>query len=506
MSAVVAVLSESLTESIKGFYKLRKAYVTLDSIIENEHRHASNMPQLSRANTRRSSFGDKDETGGKKAFSRPATAPPTKPPSRQNSVKKAKLAKTNDDDSDDDAFEDAEETPDQATEHQNYEGRLEIDGVIHKLEETALSGTEPSRPDAPSRTNTRQSVASYFTPAQLPAKKVLSLPPDSELFANPIDEFVHSGTNLCFGMLLLLLSLIPPAFGKLLYIVGFKGDRERGLRMIWQSSRFHNINGAMAGLVLLEYYNGLVGLNDILPEAARDQPVDSADNIEGYPAERLEALLKDMRTQYPHSKLWLLQEARMKATNCKLREGMALLSGDMKSQLKQVHALIVFELSLQAMYAHEYETCSASFQECTLLSDWSHALYFYIAASAHVELYRAAREKGDAKAADAQAEKSTELFQKAKKASGKKRFMARPFPFDLFVVRKIDKWEHRAKEWSVPFVDAIGVSPLEEMIYFCMLIRVLSCTHVHANPLQYTVLAYDPLLPLSFPTPLSSTP
>jgi len=44
--------------------------------------------------------------------------------------------------------------------------------------------------------------------------------------------------------------------------------------------------------------------------------------------------------------------------------------------------------------------------------------------------------------------------------------MARVLPFDNFVARKIQKWKHRAQEWKINFIDAIGVSPLEEMIYF----------------------------------------
>ncbi|CAL8583345.1 Mitochondrial outer membrane protein iml2 [Xanthoria parietina] len=493
MGAVVGVLNESLTESIRGFYKLRKAFVTLDAILAAEDKYVRghsaqtvsarhSLDSLRSTRSTRSTkavpggFGD-DRAGGKKQEK------PLLDVVRQNEAQAAAKSTTNsnglpmpeDDDDNDDEFYDVDESHEDTPKTDTYAGIIEIDGVIKDLAKNSLDD------DSTSNTQDLPPLKSLSSDHQ-----ILDHDPDSDVFSNPIDVFIHSGANLCFGLLLLMISMIPPAFNRLLFIIGFHGDRDRGLRLLWQASKFHNVNGAMAGLVLLGYYHQVVGFADVLPEPSiiRTSDNEAQQDVQGYPKERCEALLQDMRTRHPKSHLWLLEQARLEAMNRRLSTAISLFesSPTTKSPLKQVEALNMFEKSLSAMYIHNYALCSESFLNCVKLNNWSHALYYYIAGVAHVESYRHCKISGaSAKESKKHAEKATEYLHQAPKHAGKKKFMARQLPFDVFVVRKIQKWDARAKEWNVPFIDAIGVSPLEEMIFFWNGYRRMDESQLHTS-------------------------
>lgn len=450
MSAVIGVLNESLTESIKGFYKLRKAYVTLSGILDAETRYmknrsgmGTNTPNRTSVESFRSNKSAPSMKGLPGEFGTAQSKPPSvrsfqQPnPSFSNGAAAKQDAHANgaqdDDDEDEDEFYDAD------------------DGTTGNVDNVSLNGEGMlSAKDLPTPEN--------------PAARhgMLDHDPDSDVFANPIDVFIHSGANLCFGLLLVMIAMIPPAFGKILFIIGFHGDKDRGLRMLWQASKFHNINGAMAGLIVLGYYSTFMGMSDVIP----DTDPDNIDHnpVEGYPRQRCEALLAEMRRRHPKSHLWLLEEARMQATNRHLSTAISILEKTTKSPLKQVEALKMFEKSLDAMYMHDYALCAKSFIDCVDLNNWSHALYYYIAGAANVEMYRQHRTLNPTEAA-VYAKKATELLKLAPKYAGKKKFMARQLPFDIFVTRKVQKWDSRARDWSVAFIDAVGVSPVEEMIF-----------------------------------------
>lgn len=471
MGAVVGVLNESLTESIKGFYKLRKAYITLDGILEAEIRHmrarsglGNNTPAKRSFDSLRSNSSAGSVSGMPGGFDDAQKSKKTvqvlkiqdheKPKANSSQSLDGIVAKEKDrvhdsaDDDDVDEFYDAGEDT-HAPLPEVYTGHVELHGASGKLAQLSLSSDNSHEP------KTSPPSKNLITQAEM-----LDHDPDSEIFANPIDVFIHTGANLCFGMMLILISMIPPAFSRLLSIVGFRGDRERGLRLLWQASKFHNVNGALAGLMLLGFYNTIIGFSDIIPDADLSPHGD----VGGYPKKRCEALLAEMRHRHPKSCLWILEEARMHAANRDLSAAMALLSRPTKSPLKQVEALDMFEKSLNAMYMHDYGLCSISFLSCIALNNWSHALYYYIAGAAHVEQYRSLKTKSPESAA-IHAKKAIELLKEAPKHSGKKKFMARQLPFDSFVARKINKWEQRAHERNIELIDAIGVSPIEEMIY-----------------------------------------
>ena len=472
MVAVVGVLNESLTESIKGFYKLRKAYITLDGILGAEARYVRKSTGSGLGSLENASAESFETNGSVQSFKglpgtfedRNHSNTNSRPPSTHSeknagadNVAKARAVydldqRGENEDDDEDEFYDADEAHPDAKNPERYLGHLERDEDASKMKDLSLD----NHPTADGRP--------LLSPKERPLQHAtLEYDPESEALSNPIDVFIHSGASLCFGLLLVLLSMIPPAFAKLLFIIGFKGDRVRGLRLLWQASKFHNMNGAMAGLCLLGYYHAIVGFSDIIPD--RTMSPTGEEPIEGYPKERCATLLADMRSRHPRSHLWLLEEARMESTNRHLAKAISLLSKTKPSPLKQVEALDMFEKSLNAMYIHDYELCAKSFVSCVSLNNWSHALYYYIAGAAHVQLYRRSKPSNPTLAAT-HAKKATEYLKKAPEHAGKKKFMARQLPFDVFVTRKIKKWEARALEFRVPLIDAIGVSPLEEMIFF----------------------------------------
>ncbi len=382
MGSVVGLLNENLTEMLKSLYKLRKAYMTLNGLAEAELKYMNGKPGGMSATGNTSQASGFNSYEDNKQVVRPVLV--VSAPSDRGQEKSKK--DLNDDGDDDDQFFDAEEAS-QGMASLKIDDKSGDTQSDKKSLSSNLTVGDDQRENGLSKTTTNMSSSSTY-------------------FSHPIDVFVHSGVGLCFGMLLVMISMIPPAFGKVLAMIGFRGDREQGIKMLWEASKYSNINGAMAGLCLLTYYNGILGFCDIMSD-------DTEESVAGYPARRCEELLAQMRSRYPRSRLWSLEEARMHAVNRDIDSALKILSGDISTPLKQIEALAMFEKSLNSIYVHNFDMATESFvkvwyfpiiggddqeeetnlavygsRQCVDLNSWSHALYFYVAGSSQVELYR----------------------------------------------------------------------------------------------------------------------
>jgi Protein of unknown function (DUF3808) len=258
MSAIVGVLTENITEAMKAFYKLRKAYITLDAILAEEKKYLDSLNGGAGAKTTLNPTTESTESSASSVTN-------SRSESRANSNMNG-VADRNDSGSDE--FFDIAEQPDEISNIKTPQGEKDIEEALAK----AQLEDDTENPDPLRRLSSQ-----------------IQEGPDAEAFPNPADSFVHSSSNMCYGMLLILISMLPPAFSTLTRIVGFKGDRKRGIALLWQASKFGNLNGAFAGLVLLGYYNGFIGFCDIIPLSGSG----------AFPKERCKTLLQGFRQRYP---------------------------------------------------------------------------------------------------------------------------------------------------------------------------------------------------------------
>lgn len=465
MNAIVGVLHESLTDAIKGFYKLRKAYAIMDSLataeeaIVKEHATKAKSRGLASASPAIDAIPQSIEVADFGEIKAPGPNP---------------TRRSGGDEDEDLEFVDASEALSEAQTPAGYGGHMSKTPAGS----TASGATTPAL-----EKKLADLQIPSLTPSSGPGTPPESLGPgpsaEAGIFTHPVDTFCHSANNMFYGILLLILSMVPPAFSRLLYVIGFKGDRIRGVSSLWKSTSYHNVMGAVAAMVLLGYYHGIMSFTEILPTVRDIDELADEDEVIGYPRERCANLLGTMRERYPDSGFWKLEEARVLANERRLHEAINRLRANGESKMRQVAALNAFELALYAMFSLDWPRMHAAFLRMLELNDWSHALYYYIAGCAELEIYRDAVHALARLDAAAPASDRTELETKVRKhkrgaegllrkaptVAGRKRFMARQLPFEVFTIRKLAKWEARATALGIDLVDAIGASPAAEMIY-----------------------------------------
>jgi hypothetical protein len=275
MSAVVSFLNESVVESLKGAYKLRKSYQLLHKLFDM--------------------IVDVDGT----------TPPPLE--SNEGTTEISSPEKSSEEDSDEefvDAADDISELTPLSNEMDNMNisnGTSESEPIAFPVQTDLIddrptsSSTTPNPPSHSPTIDRRVSLATVSSLYDIPT------PPQSDLTI--ADQTIYSGTLMALGTIMLLISLLPPSLSRLLSIIGFRGSRSQALSMLWKISPQESPFGGLATFVLGAYYGNIVQNSDIISDDFSTKRKDGGTTLE-----KLHVAILKVRKRYPDSALWAVEE------------------------------------------------------------------------------------------------------------------------------------------------------------------------------------------------------
>ncbi|CAK9436785.1 uncharacterized protein LODBEIA_P13070 [Lodderomyces beijingensis] len=520
LNALLMLLTENngMVESARALFKLRKAYQTLDAVYrkmqESEPMFKKNLAKL----RKQASMGKLPgigahsvstvdlpgyESSGSSSSTLPEDLKLIKNLEKIYFMRKARIEGTNLGNKDPHLFAGSSNSSVTLIKHREdndvvlkaVEGgpsSLEEDIFVDAVEDLTIGEVSGSLADS-----SAQSMLSSVETSPSEAQSS-----DSHLHVSTTDEFIHSGVQLCFGILQVVLSLIPPAIGKVLSIVGFRGDRETGLKLLWRTAiTSRNVHGELGLLFLLMFYDGPVQFVDTgfrLPNAKNDKKIISLENnttisdaelvqIMEKPEAYTSQLLKRARHHFPHNALWILQEGRMLAAEGNLVRASTIMQNftddpKNKIEMQQIEALLIFDRATIYMYMHEYEKAARDLIYLIEINSWSKAVYLFMASACYLECYRMVKMGVIASAnQEAAAKKYSDLFTKylslslsyvpghgsnAQKKGGLGG-SGKQMPFDKFLLRK---WKHieasKKQHPDLSYADVVGTSLVHELIYF----------------------------------------
>jgi len=318
MSAVVMFLNESIVDSLKGAYRLRKAYQLLhklfDMIVEID-----GVP-----------------------------TPPCTTPFDEGTTNAATPEELLDPDSDDsfvDASDDfavitqplalpkAVEKLDISNGNARYEQTPEPIEMLRPRPQSSASADVLTSPGPQQEIEGYPSIATVNSLLQIPS------PVQSDMTIT--DNTVYAGTLMSLGAIMLLISLLPPSLSRLLSIIGFRGSRNQALSMLWKITQHQGPFGGLATFFLGTFYGNIMQAADIVPDDFRTK---MKGVTTGATINKLYLAIAKSRQRYPKSALWAVEEARMESLRGNLEEVVQRLGSiHLDTQMPQIQSYVIFE-------------------------------------------------------------------------------------------------------------------------------------------------------------------
>ncbi|XP_039107170.1 tetratricopeptide repeat protein 39B-like [Hyaena hyaena] len=171
------------------------------------------------------------------------------------------------------------------------------------------------------------------------------------------------GVKFGLGAFNLLLSLVPPKTLKLLNIVGYSGDREVGLTLLYESASKSHINNILSALTLVFYYSYIY----------------VAIGVEKGHNSAVEDLFLIYLQKFPNCVILKFFQARFSMLKGNFENAQLVLAECIliQNEWKQVHHLCYWELMWCHIFLRNWKKAYRYADLLSHYSRWSKAIYMY---------------------------------------------------------------------------------------------------------------------------------
>ncbi|KAF0880522.1 TT39B protein, partial [Crocuta crocuta] len=171
------------------------------------------------------------------------------------------------------------------------------------------------------------------------------------------------GVKFGLGAFNLLLSLVPPKTLKLLNIVGYSGDREVGLTLLYESASKSHINNILSALTLVFYYSYIY----------------VAIGVEKGHNSAVEDLFLIYLRKFPNCVILKFFQARFSMLKGNFENAQLVLAECIliQNEWKQVHHLCYWELMWCHIFLRNWKKAYCYADLLSHYSRWSKAIYMY---------------------------------------------------------------------------------------------------------------------------------
>ncbi|EPX73370.1 uncharacterized protein SOCG_01120 [Schizosaccharomyces octosporus yFS286] len=269
-----------------------------------------------------------------------------------------------------------------------------------------------------------------------------------------LDEIVESGAMAGYGILNFLVSMFPSSYSKVISFICFNPNRNEALEGLWKSAMYNNALGAISLVTIFTFYGMIQPIASISPPYYNSE------------LRRLENQIQNCKARYRKSLLWQLMELKISLLTENPWNAIKIGNQTVTATAQQLINLQGFDMAMACICVRDFKIAAKQFLILEESNDWFRGLNRFLAGCCMLQHANELEKikNADPKEYNAFIEDGADLLVNSLSVLQEKDRKSL-LPMEKFSIRKILKWERKAKTENKPLYKVISVPPYLQFLY-----------------------------------------